>query len=345
MSATILTAGKTLQSVAPVLQNSGILFKAPVSLEELMKINSGIYYGYPQVGKFLTAYPQTEDEFVSLVRTLHRITCKQAAPSVPFNFKFGSDVSVYYRYEAFKTRYLETPNAIKLPAIKSPNGKLVADVRDIGDNLPLWVKNPFPGKKSKTPVPDSPLSTSYNVFRSLSQRGKGGVYEAFDTNENPPRICLIKEGRKNGETDWNGRDGCWRVQNEARILPILDKHSVDAPQVYDSFKVAGNFYLVTEFIQGENLQKLLCRRKRRLPISLALDYGRQICESVAKIHASGWAWRDCKPGNIILTPQGKLRPIDFEGACPLDNPDPLPWSTPSFAPPEVFRASYRKIYI
>ncbi|MGH9836946.1 MAG: hypothetical protein ACREBD_37115, partial [Blastocatellia bacterium] len=43
-------------------------------------------------------------------------------------------------------------------------------------------------------------------------------------------------------------------------------------------------------------------------------------------------WRDCKPANFILTGHGALRPLDFEGACPIDQPDPLPWGTPAFAP-------------
>ncbi|HEX8354162.1 MAG TPA: hypothetical protein VF611_14740, partial [Pyrinomonadaceae bacterium] len=48
----------------------------------------------------------------------------------------------------------------------------------------------------------------------------------------------------------------------------------------------------------------------------------------------GWVWRDCKPGNVVVTDGGGLRPLDFEGACPVDSPDPLPWGTPAFAPPE-----------
>ena len=42
--------------------------------------------------------------------------------------------------------------------------------------------------------------------RLHGQRGKGGVYQALDLNVNPPRLCLIKEGRKHGELTWDGRD-------------------------------------------------------------------------------------------------------------------------------------------
>lgn len=58
VSATILTANRVLGAVAPYLKSPGALFKAPRSLEELDKINSGLHYGYSQVGKFIAVYPR-----------------------------------------------------------------------------------------------------------------------------------------------------------------------------------------------------------------------------------------------------------------------------------------------
>ncbi len=342
LSATILNAGKVLRSVAPLLQNLQVLYKAPISLEELMKINSGIYYSYTQVGKFMTVYPKTEDEFVYLTKRLHRLTRNRSAPAVPFDFKYRNDGCVYYRFGVFRTQVSENSDGSKIPALKSSDGELVADDRETGSKTLDWVKNPFPQKTLPQSRSNNPFSISYRAFQALSQRGKGGVYQAFQMNNGSPQACVIKEGRKNGETDWDGRDGYWRMQNEARVLQILRQSSVDTPRIYNSFELAGNFYLVTEFIEGENLQKFLCRGKRRLPIQLALDYGIRIGKLITKIHDSGWVWRDCKPSNIILTPEGKLRPLDFEGACPINKPDPFPWSTPSFAPPEVFSSPYKK---
>jgi serine/threonine protein kinase len=54
---------------------------------------------------------------------------------------------------------------------------------------------------------------------------------------------------------------------------------------------------------------------------------------IDRIHGCGWTWRDCKPNNILLTPNG-LRLLDFEGACPVSENDPVPWGTPPFVPPE-----------
>ena len=105
------------------------------------------------------------------------------------------------------------------------------------------------------------------------------------------------------------------------------------PRVYSSFEVEGNYYLVTEYVGGETLWSLLNRRRRRLSLRVALDYGARLCAMLSRIHAAGWAWRDCKPANVIVTREGALRPLDFEGACPVEQPDPAPWSTTAFAPP------------
>src|SRR5215213_10240427 len=56
VSSTILTANRVLEAVGPFLHRRGVMFKAPESLAELGRINSGLYYGYSQVGKFITVY-------------------------------------------------------------------------------------------------------------------------------------------------------------------------------------------------------------------------------------------------------------------------------------------------
>src|SRR4030095_8028790 len=62
ISASVLNAVAVLRKVAPVLAARGIPFKAPVTLTEVMKLNSGCDYGYSQVGKIITVYPRTSEE-------------------------------------------------------------------------------------------------------------------------------------------------------------------------------------------------------------------------------------------------------------------------------------------
>lgn len=341
LPATVLTASEVLETVAPFLLSRGVLFKAPRSLQELSKLNSGIYYGYSQVGKFITVYPQTTKEAALLARELHGRTREFAAPSVPFNLKFRSDSRIYYRYGSFKVLEMDSPDGTRTLALRDPEGALVPDARASAKAKPDWVPALFPACRTtqknaakETSPADTPLKTTYRAFRALSQRGKGGVYQAFDLSASPPRLCVLKEGRRHGETGWDGRDGYWRVEHEARILASLRAAGVDVPRVYSSFKAEKNFFLALEFIEGESLERWLGRRKRRITVPRALACGVQLATLITQLHEAGWVWRDCKPSNLIVTKEGGLRPLDFEGACPVDRPDLMPWGTPSYTPPE-----------
>jgi hypothetical protein len=337
VSATVLSACRVLDKIAPLLHRRDTLFKAPASLLEIHKINSGLHYGYGQVGKVVTVYPATPAEASGLARELYELTRGMPAPVVPYDYRFRSDGCIYYRYGAFSHLEMENPDGTRTPAIRDPSGHLIPDRRDAAAGQPTWVANPFAEFQASGDEPDgakaSPLQTTYRAFRALAQRGRGGVYEAVDAGSSPPRLCILKEGRRGGELAWDGRDGAWRVRNEERVLRSLAAaEGVNAPRAYASFEVEGNYYLVSEFIEGETLESALRRRKRRLPVRRCHRLGGELALLLAHIHAAGWVWRDCKPSNIMLTKAGALRPLDFEGACPVAQPEPLLWGTEGFTP-------------
>jgi hypothetical protein len=338
VSATVLSASDVFEAVSPLLRNRRAMFKAPVSLYELFKLNSGTLYGYSQVGKFLTVYPRSSDEAILLARKLSALTRRLPAPSIPFDQRYDSDGCVYYRYGAFKVLEVEDPSGGEnVYALRDPNGILVPDKRQSA-SFPTWVENPFPKphktiKKIKT-CATTPLQTTFKAFEAVAQRGRGGVYKALDLSGSLPRLCILKEGRVNGEVGWDGRDGSWRVHHEGRVLETLRGVGVNVPILYSSFLIDGNSYIAIELVDGVSLNELLSRRRRRLSIRQVVTYAMGIAKMVAEIHSAGWAWRDCKPGNIMITTSGEFRPIDFEGACPHDQPDPLPWGTRFFVPPE-----------
>lgn len=340
VSATVLNAVRVLGRVAPVLAERGIQFKAPRSLREVMRLNSGSYYGYTQIGKVITVYPSTTEEAIWLAEQLHRLTRRLAAPSVPFDLKYGSNGNIYYRFGAFQPLEIRHDHGKSMPALRGPDGKLVPDLRERAK--PDWTTDPFQGRcPQRSRKGQNPLSTSYHVLRALAQRGKGGVYQAIDLSVDPPRLCLLKEGRKHGEITWDGRDGRWRIRNEECVLRALLANGLEVPRVYSSFELDGNAYLVIEFIDGESLQTLLSRLHRRMSICRVLKYGIQLATFFSQMHAAGWVWRDCKPRNLIVSRKGGLKPLDFEGACPVDHPDFLLWGTPGFTPPEWCSADRR----
>lgn len=332
VSATILSATDIFAAVSPFLQSKGVMFKAPVSLYELQKLNSGSLYGYSQIGKFITVYPRNADEALSLAGELHRLTGELPAPVVPFDHPYCAAGCVYYRFGAFKVIETEQSEEKRSYWMQDPEGNLIPDERESTD-FPAWISNPFE-KPESCPVESTPLTTTFKVYEAVAQRGRGGVYKAIDLSSTSPRICIVKEGRKHGEVDWDGRDGFWRVLHEGRVLEALNRAGLNVPCLYSSFQIEKNSYIVMELIDGISLHEMLRRRRHRLSIRQVLRYAIGIASLVARIHQAGWVWRDCKPGNIMITRGGNLTAIDFEGACPIDQPDPAPWGTRRFVPPE-----------
>jgi class IV lanthipeptide synthase len=338
VAATILSATEVLERLGPFLHAKGVMFKAPRQLRELGQLNSGLYYGYTQVGKAFTVYPSSDHECVELARELHELTAGLPAPSVPFDGQYCPGSLVFYRYGSFKRRNIEDEAGKQLLAITDPDGNLIPDSRE--SIAPEWAANPFPISDVKKPDPASPLSNSLIVIRALSQRGKGGVYLAADFSGPAQRLCILKEGRKHGEVSFDGHDGHWRVRYEKRVLTALRRRGVPVPEIYSSFKSETNFYLVIEHIEGQSLQSLLRTRKRRLPIVRVLRLSLQVARIVAQLHGNGWVWRDCKPANLILSAGNTLRPIDFEGACKIGARSEFNWGTPTFLPDEFGDAEH-----
>ena len=269
VSATVLNAHRILERIAPLLIERGVQFKAPCSLTAMREINCGLDSSFSQVGKVFTIYPQTDKEAVDLAGELDRVTRGMLAPIIPFDKRYKNKSNVYYRFGAFTFKKITLSNGNVTPAILDPDGNLVPDLYGPGLEYPSWAKNPFPRSARKTGlVSDNPLRSSYRAFHALSQRGKGGVYQAIDLTVTPPRLCLLKEGRRAGEVGWDGRDGRWRVKHEQKVLSLLHECGLDVPRQYSSFESGGNFYLVVEFVDGENLQSFLKKRQRRLSIQI-----------------------------------------------------------------------------
>lgn len=326
LTATILNAVDILTTIGPMLQESGAHFKGVATLLELKRLNCGLHYGYGQVGKFMTIYPCNDAQFKTLVPKLDAALAAYMGPAVPFDAAYGPNSMIYFRFGAFEG------NQITLP-----DGSSTEDVRAPHAAIPEHLTHPFPETKSQgRPLNDSPLSLRFKAYSALSQRGKGGVYRALDLGLAPARLCIIKEGRVHGETDWDGRDGKWRVDHENHVLLKLADASVHVPDVFAHFEDGESSYLVMEALNGHNLQVFIIEEDA-LSVPACLHLACQMADTLAAIHAAGWAWRDCKPLNFILSDDGFVRPLDFEGASRHDDPDPSAWGTQGYVPPEWAR--------
>jgi class IV lanthipeptide synthase len=315
VSATILNACSILRVIAPYLTRHNVLFKAPKSLVELQNLNAGLSYGFSQVGKFVTVYPASAEAAVEIAADLHAVTTKFAAPMVPYDNALRKKSCVYYRYGCFSLRRKVRFRKKRVPAIRRPDGKLVPDFRRPGAAVPRWLRDPFQPSRSRSALAiATPLETDYTGYEALVQRGRGGVYRARDILSSPTKSCVIKEGRRHGETDWVGRDGFFRIKREAQFLRSVGNASL--PKAIKTFRANGSYYLVLEDISGRSLRQVLVSRER-ISTRRMLGYCVGMARIVADIHAAGWAWRDCKPGNFFCQQDGKLRAIDFEGVCGL----------------------------
>jgi hypothetical protein len=332
IAATVLSANTILERVAPLLSDERYLFKAAASLQELARLNAGLYYGFSQVGKFITVYPKSSEDAVHLAARLHEVTRGLPAPAVPYDRPYGEGSPIYYRYGAFGSLEIENPDGTRTSAIRNDKNEIVPDRREPGAAVPEWETDPF---RESVQSGAYRLEPTIKPFEALSQRGKGGVYRALDLSVTPARLCILKEGRHHGETDWEGRDGYWRVEHEERVLKCLRGAGLDVPQVHRSFRTPDHYYLVMEFVEGQSLQSLLAGRRRKMPIAQALEFGARLGEIVHRIHSVGWVWRDCKPMNVVAASDGQLRPLDFEGACRVEEPDTMPWGTPGYISPEA----------
>jgi class IV lanthipeptide synthase len=338
VSATVLSACDTFRSVAPYLRKRDILFKATKSLAELHKLNAGIFYGFSQVGKFITIYPKSPASAVAMAKDLHALTAGQPAPMVPYDNPLRRNSCVYYRYGGFSKLDVIFRNN-KMPAISRPDGRLVRDLRVPGAAVPRWLTDPFqptPSRAAREVL--THLETTYSNYEALVQRGKGGVYRALDHSSVPPKLCVLKEGRRHGETDWFGRDGFARIRREAQFLKLTSPLIVAVPRIITSFRANGCFYLVIERVAGRSLQQVIASRER-ISTRRMLDYCKNMAEIVADIHAAGWAWRDCKPANFYCQKDHKIRALDFEGACRLRKAEPRWLATLGYLPPKGRRTS------
>jgi hypothetical protein len=334
VSATVLDACSVFENIAPFLVSRKVQFKAPNSLMELAHLNSGLYYGYSQVGKFVTIYPPTIEEAAVIAKELHRLTAGFAAPAIPFDERFRSNSCVYYRYGAFRSIDIINAAGNIESSIWGPGGKLVAD--DRFRPVPEWLMDPFKGTcvAGRTPpIKKTPLNTRFLIVKAVTQRGKGGVYKALDLGPGWAGPCIIKEGRKNGEASWNGFDGHTLAQNERWALEELGRSYEGVPKVFSAFEIDDSYYVAMEYVEGKSLFDIMKTRRRRFSVKQTMEFCLMIARIIEKIHNAGWVWNDCKPANLIVTAGKNLRPIDFEGASRMGEPAPFEWKTQEFSMP------------
>ncbi len=130
----------------------------------------------------------------------------------------------------------------------------------------------------------------------------GEVYKALDTKLS--REVAIKVLPEVFSKD---KDHLFRFEREARLLASLNHPNIAA--IYDLEKVDTTRFLVLELVPGETLADRIARDP--LPVEEALPLFRQIAEALEAAHEKGVVHRDLKPANIKITPEDKVKVLDF----------------------------------
>ena len=153
------------------------------------------------------------------------------------------------------------------------------------------------------------LQNRYRILSLLGQGGMGAVYQAWDLALN--RHCAVKEMIPDPNVDPQALAGV-RAQFRREAQTLANLSHPNLPRVTDYFSLAGNEYLVMDFIEGENLQDALDRScGQPLDEAQALDWARQLLDALEYCHARGVIHRDIKPANVRLTPEGRAVLVDF----------------------------------
>ena len=143
---------------------------------------------------------------------------------------------------------------------------------------------------------------NYEFVSLVGAGGMGEVYRARDTKLK--REVAIKILPDEFSRD---PDRVSRFQREAQLLASLNHPNIAA--IYDLEEDGGFRFLILELVEGETLAERL--KRGPIPLDEALQIAIQIAEGLEAAHERGIIHRDLKPANIKLTPEGKVKVLDF----------------------------------
>lgn len=202
--------------------------------------------------------------------------------------------------------------------------------------------------------PQTILNGKYLVGRVLGEGGFGITYLGWDLNldmkvaikEFYPSGFVTREvtttatvtpfsGDK-GEAYLNGLD---KFVGEAKSLAKF-YNLPGIVSVKDFFKENGTAYIVMEYVEGITLKQYLQKEGGRLPVNKVLEWVKPLIASLSHMHAEGIIHRDISPDNLMITPRGDIKLLDFGAARDISTDGAKSLSVllkPGYAPEEQYR--------
>lgn len=174
---------------------------------------------------------------------------------------------------------------------------------------------PATTKDQSTPLPGplaagTVLQNRYAIEKLLGGGGMGMVYLARDQRL-ANRPCAIKEMVDHFIDQAQRIEANEYFAREADTLAQLKHQAI--PAITDRFEISNRHYLVMEYVEGRNLEEELAARGEPLPEGLVIDIARQLSDVLAYLHGlkPPIIYRDMKPSNVMLNPNGRVVLVDF----------------------------------
>jgi eukaryotic-like serine/threonine-protein kinase len=142
----------------------------------------------------------------------------------------------------------------------------------------------------------------YEITSQLGKGGMGEVYQAKDRKLG--RDVAIKVLPEEFAKD---ADRVARFQREAKLLASLNHPNIAA--IYGLEESGGTNFLVLELVEGETLADQI--KRGPIPVEVSLKLALQIAEALEAAHEKGVIHRDLKPANVKVTPDSKVKVLDF----------------------------------
>ncbi|MFL6277412.1 MAG: protein kinase domain-containing protein [Blastocatellia bacterium] len=148
----------------------------------------------------------------------------------------------------------------------------------------------------------------FDIRSSLGAGGMGEIFEGYDTDLHRP-VAIKVLAAKHIEDETMKQ----RFLREARLASQLNHPNIAT--IYEIGEAAGNPYIVMEYVAGETLAARI--ERGALGLHEISDVGAQAADALFEAHEHGVIHRDIKASNLMITPRGKVKVLDFGLAKPI----------------------------
>jgi serine/threonine-protein kinase len=183
---------------------------------------------------------------------------------------------------------------------------------------------------------EKPAILGWDVLEPVGAGGQGIVWRAVRLEDDV--LGAVKVFRPDAAHGW---ESAARMEGEVAALRELEHpgivHVLDCGETADE-----QFYVITEFVEGCDLQRLM--QAQKLPVERALEITQRVAEAIAHAHERGLVHRDLKPANVLIGRDGAVKLADFSLARRMNaaskvtmTRDGTTFGTPYYLAPEVMR--------